>query len=151
MTSALVRVIGLPAVAAVPRIRLRWLGELLLDGTVLISFSHPFLDVAVELALSGSALPAVDGAADAESGEADKGLLGVLWVGGRVGKLTRKSPRPFYVVGTGPPRVERYLGPVDVLVDGVEVAAGESEAGAVDGVEVVKDGVVELGGEVGKS
>ena len=73
-----------------------------------------------------------------------KSLLLVLL---EVQKRARQPPRPLHVVGPLSTRRQRHS-TVHAAVNGVEVPRNQAQAGAVNGVEPVEDGEVDLGRQV---
>ena len=109
----------------------------------------PVADVLVQLAARGAALAAVDLAAGGEDREGvARGVRLRRRRGrGRRDERPRVSPHPLHIVGPFAAGAEGHRA-VHAPVDGVELPAGEPEAGAVDGIEEVEDRVVQFGRQV---
>lgn len=135
--AAPVRVPRRAPVALFPRLGGRPRAELLAHLAVLVPVAHPLLDVLVQLAPRDAALSAVHLAPGQHP--VDRVLL-ALAVGD---ERPRQSPDPLHVVGAGPADGEGD-GAAHAPVDVVEVSAGQAEARAVNVVEEVEDGKVQL-------
>lgn len=144
VASASRRILGRLHVAVSLGVLSGGLAKHLLDGAVFVAFAHPLLQVTVKLAAGDTAFPAVDLSLDAHL------LHGAILVAASLMAMDKRagpSPCPLHVVGSRVAAGERNSS-VQSSMDFVKVGVCESEANAVDGVEVVKDGVVKLCGEV---
>lgn len=144
MPTTAVRVLGGLDIASVCGFSRRQRAVLLSDGAVLQVGAHPLFEVTMQLAAGDSTLTAVHLALDAHALEIVSVLLESLrgrCSGVAVNEGTGEPPCPFQVVGPVAPGRERHR-TVHTSVDIVEVAVGQAETGAVDGVEVIEDGVV---------
>lgn len=148
MTSARMRLLGGFHEAVSPGVGPGGRAVHLLDLAVLVPLAEPVPEVPVEFAARDAALATVDLALDAEALQLV--LAGGLGLGVRVHEGSGAAPRPLDVVGARVPTGQRDDA-VLALVDVVQLGVRQAEARAVDGVEEVEDGVVQLGGEIEQS
>lgn len=175
MPSAPVVISRITPIAAALRRRLpagRW-HKAVSHRAVLVLGRHPLHNMLVQLAPTDAALAAQALAAHAQCRQVLL-LLASRWWYWRVvdshsshglvaGVITRRQcrqrgrgrgvrgavPRPLQLVRPVAAHAQRH-GAVQAAVDGVEVLAGEAQAGGVDGVQEVEDGEVHLGRQRGE-
>lgn len=147
MTSAPVRILGGPHEAVSLCIRSgRWAVHLL-DLAVFGVLAKPIFQVPVKFAARDAALATVYLALDPQALQV---VFSVAAVGVRVHERSGAPPCPFDVIGAGVSARQRDSA-ILAAVDVIQLGVCKAEACAIDGIEEVKDGVVQLGRKVEKS